>query len=146
DAPVPASFYGLHKYGAEGYVRLSGISHGIARLPNVYGPRQRSHLEGGVVAIFADALRAGRPITIVGTGEQVRDFLYVADAVDGILAIVDATRSGTWNVSTGSATSILELLRALEALTGTTAASTHAPPRPGDVTASCLSNARIAAE
>jgi UDP-glucose 4-epimerase len=146
DAPAPASFYGVHKLAAEAYVRLSGLPHGIVRLPNIYGPRQRSDLEGGVVAIFADSLRDHRPITIFGTGEQVRDFLYVKDAVAGIVAVATAPMSGTWNVSTGTAVSIRALLGQLETLTGVTAAVRWAAARSGDVGASCLANDMIAAD
>jgi UDP-glucose 4-epimerase len=146
DAPAPASYYGVHKLAAEGYVRISGLSHGVARLPNVYGPRQRSDLEGGVVAIFGEALRDARPVTIFGSGDQVRDFLYVEDAVAGILAIAGAIADGTWNVSTGQQTSVRALLGELEALTGRRAALRHEPARSGDVISSCLSSARIRTE
>ena len=146
DAPEPASYYGLHKYAAEGYTRLSGRSHGIVRLPNVYGPRQRSDLEGGVVAIFLESLQEARPITIFGDGEQVRDFLHVEDAVTGILAVAAAPTDGTWNVATGRATSINELLAQLERLVGRSVAVQHAPARPGDVRTSSLAIRRITAD
>jgi UDP-glucose 4-epimerase len=115
--PRPKSYYGAHKYLAERYVELDGIPYAIARLANVYGPRQRTDLEGGVVAIFAQRLREGLPVTINGTGQQSRDFVHVADVVEALLVMADSSLEGTWNVGTGRAVSVLELLRALEAAT-----------------------------
>jgi len=146
DAPAPASYYGLHKYAAEGYVRLSAMSHGIVRLPNIYGPRQRSDLEGGVVAIFIESLLASRPITMFGDGAQVRDFLHVEDAVAGILTVAAAGADGTWNVATGRATSINELLAHLQRLVGVHVAVQRAPARAGDVRNSSLAIRRIVAD
>ena len=54
-------------------------------LANVYGPRQDPHGEAGVVAIFAERLLAGEPVTIFGDGEQTRDFVYVDDVVDAFV-------------------------------------------------------------
>lgn len=124
-------------------MRGSGLSHGIVRYANVYGPGQRADLEGGVVAIFADALETGRSVTIIGSGEQVRDLVYVEDAVLGALAIATTSRDGTWNVATGVATSIHALLRQLESLISPATAVHHEPERPGDVRSSVLSILRI---
>jgi UDP-glucose 4-epimerase len=144
--PAPASPYGMHKLAAEAEVRESGLSHGIVRYANVYGPGQRADLEGGVVAIFADALATGRPVTIFGSGEQVRDLLYLEDAVLGALAIATTPRAGTWNVGTGVATSIHALLRQLESLISPATAVHHEAERAGDVRSSCLSILRIGQE
>ena len=137
--PRPKSYYGAHKYLAERYVELDDISYAIARLANVYGPRQRTDLEGGVVAIFADRLREGLPVTINGTGEQSRDFVHVGDVVDALMVMADSRLEGTWNVGTGRAISILELLRALEASIRPAVEVRHGQARHGDVRSSRLS-------
>ena len=137
--PRPRSLYGAHKYLAERYVELSGLSYANARLANVYGPRQRSDLEGGVVAVFADRLQRGEPILVNGTGGQRRDLVYVADVVHSLLTMARSDRDGTWNVGTGRSTSILELLRALEERIEPATKVRHGPPRPGDVGNSRLS-------
>ena len=60
---------------------------------NVFGPRQDpSSPYSGVIALFATALLAGKRLTIVGDGEQTRDFTYVANIVDGVLRAVNGTR------------------------------------------------------
>jgi UDP-glucose 4-epimerase len=131
--PRPKSYYSAHKYLGERYVELSGLSYANARLANVYGTRQRSDLEGGVVAIFIERLRRGQPVLINGTGEQRRDLIYAADVVDSLLTMARSDRDGTWNVGTGVSTSILEILRALESEIGPATEVRHGPRRPGDV-------------
>jgi len=141
--PHPKSYYSAHKYLAERYFELSGVSYGIARLANVYGPRQRSDLEGGVVSIFSERLRAGEPIVIQGTGQQYRDFVYVTDVVSAVLAMLDSRLEGTWNVATGTATTVLELLDALQARIAPPTEICHEASRPGDLFASVLLNGQI---
>lgn len=77
--PRPKTFYSVHKLMTEKYIELSGLDYAIAGLANVYGPRQRSDLEGGVVAIFAQRLANNQPITLFGSGEQRRDVVHVED-------------------------------------------------------------------
>lgn len=144
--PQPKNYYSAHKYLAERYLEYSGLPYAIARLANVYGPRQRSDLEGGVVAIFTERLSAGQPITIYGSGAQYRDFVYVADVVDAVLTMLDSSVDGMWNVATGEATSVNALLAALQERLGPASAIVHEPPRPGDVFASRLRIDRIKAE
>jgi UDP-glucose 4-epimerase len=130
--PRPKSYYSVHKYLGERYAELSGLSYANARLANVYGPRQRSDLEGGVVAIFTERLQNRQPILINGTGEQQRDLIYVADVVDSLLTMARSNRDGTWNVGIGVSTSILELLHALKDVQMGTGESRRGEIRPAD--------------
>lgn len=141
--PRPLSYYSTHKYLAERYVEMSGLPYAIARLANVYGPRQRTDSEGGVVAIFAERLRNGLPITINGSGEQTRDFVHVADVVEALLIMSRSRREGTWNVATAQATSLLSLLSLLERAIAPATKVRHVPARPGDITNSRLSIDKI---
>lgn len=136
--PRPKAFYSIHKYAAERYLELSGLPYAIARLANVYGPRQRSDLEGGVVAILAERLAAGLPITIFGTGEQRRDFVHVHDVVRALIAMMDCDINGMWNVGTGTMTTVNELLRETESVYGPATSVEYVAARPGDVFTSCL--------
>ena len=96
DPRRPVSPYGTAKLAAEEYLatwnRLYGTRHVALRFANVYGPRQLAKLEGGVVAIFTDRLRAGEGVTIFGDGGQTRDFVYVGDVVEAVLAAIGARR------------------------------------------------------
>ncbi|HLH74497.1 MAG TPA: NAD-dependent epimerase/dehydratase family protein [Chloroflexota bacterium] len=142
DPPCPANFYGVHKWAAERYVELSGVPATILRLANVFGPRQRSDLEGGVVAIFLERLIAGQPIILYG-GEQTRDFVYVSDVVDAIQATIQRRLFGIWNVGSGEEVSIRSLLELIEREVGRTAEIHVRERRPSDVSRSCVDATRL---
>jgi UDP-glucose 4-epimerase len=111
------------------------------RFANVYGPRQLAKLEGGVVAIFMDRLRAGETATIFGDGEQARDFVYVGDVVEAVVSALEAP-AGTYNVGTGRATSVNELWDACARVAGDAGEAVHAEPRAGDLHRSVLDPGR----
>jgi UDP-glucose 4-epimerase len=121
-ASEPLSPYGQSKLAAEGYLslyrRLHGLSGAIMRLGNVYGPRQDPLGEAGVIAIFCGRLQASQSPTVFGDGTQTRDYIYVGDVVDAVLAAGDAEASGPFNVGTGRETSVLELIELLRELGG----------------------------
>jgi UDP-glucose 4-epimerase len=149
DERRPLSPYGTAKLGAEEYLatwnRLHGGRHVALRFANVYGPRQLSKLEGGVVAIFVDRLRAGEGVTIFGDGEQTRDYVYVGDVVEAVLTAVGQD-GGVFNVGTGTETSVNELFEACREVAGVAAGADHAPARPGDVLRSVLDVSRTERE
>ena len=94
DHPVrPLCPYGASKYTFEMYLfmfkELYGLDYSVIRYPNVYGPRQDPNGEAGVVAIFIGQMLAGKPVTINGSGEQVRDFVYVCDCAKANLATLE---------------------------------------------------------
>ena len=102
----------------------------MLRFGNVYGPRQLAKLEGGVVAIFMDRLRAGENVRIFGDGEQERDFVYVGDVVDAILASIGRD-GGVFNVGTGQATSVNALFETVRRVAGVDAEAEYADARAG---------------
>jgi UDP-glucose 4-epimerase len=141
--PKPLSYYGAHKLLAEQYVRWSGVDYAIARPSNVYGPDQRTGVDGAVIAAFISAARHSSMLVINGDGTQRRDFLHVADLVSGLLLLGDCSESGTWNISSHEATSVLDLARLLEQLMGRPAKIMHGDRRPGDVDESQLASDQI---
>lgn len=142
--PAPESPYGRNKLAAERLVAAAGLPAAIARLANVYGAGQRSDLEGGVVAIFTDAVRAGGPVVVHGDGGQTRDFVHVDDVAEALCRMVEDDQVGTWNVGTGVATSVIGLLSLIERVSDRSLAVDHEPARPGDVRESFLRIERIA--
>lgn len=142
EAPSP---YGRYKAEAE---RLASSTPGLRsvtlRFANIFGPRQRTDLEGGVIAIFAGCLKRGEPLTIFGDGSAERDYLYVADAVAAILAALDRGTAGSYNIGTGIATSVSELVVQLTALLGPPVEVLRAAERPGEIQRSCLDSAKAA--
>ena len=139
----PLSYYGLHKLLAEQYVQWSGIDHAIARPSNVYGPDQPAGGEAAVIAAFVSAAQHSSPLVVHGDGTQSRDFLHVADLVSALLLLGGCDEAGTWNVSLGRATSVIELTQLLEQITGRPLEITHGNRRPGDVDESQLASDRI---
>ena len=81
----------------------------------MYGPRARtSGSYGAVFGVFLAQLMAGKPLTVVGDGEQTRDFTYVSDVVDALLAVAQSDRIGEiYNVGSGEPVSVNELIRLL---------------------------------
>jgi UDP-glucose 4-epimerase len=140
DVRNPLSPYGVAKLAAEEYLaawnRLHGTRHGTLRFGNVYGPRQEAGLEGGVVAIFLNAMAAGEETTIYGDGGQTRDFVHVDDVVRALLVAVG--RGGVFNVGSGVETTVRELHERCRAVTGDARLPRQAPPREGDLRRSIL--------
>jgi UDP-glucose 4-epimerase len=150
DSPLrPLSPYGIAKLCAEEYLlgwnRIHGSGNVVLRFANVFGPRQDSGLEGGVVSIFLERMALGQETTIYGDGLQERDFVYVGDVVAAILAATGHP-GGVLNVGTGEATSVLDLHRACAAVAGSAALPSFAPARLGDVQRSVLDTSLAATE
>ena len=145
DERRPVSPYGTAKLAAEEYLatwnRLHGTRHVALRFANVYGPRQLAKLEGGVVAIFMDRLRAGEGVTIFGDGEQTRDYVYVGDVVRAVLAAVGRD-GGVFNVGTATETSVNQLFDGCRRVAGVETQPTYAAARPGDALRSVVDVSR----
>jgi UDP-glucose 4-epimerase len=152
DAPVPSSEgtptepsspYGVAKYCAEQYValynRLFGTGHAILRFANVYGPRQGSSAEGGVVSAFCSNSLQHKPLLVFGDGRQTRDYVYVGDCVAALLAAADYGRAGIWNIGTGRQVNVLELATLVAEFTGNRSEPVFAPTRRGELLRSALS-------
>jgi len=150
EAPfLPLSPYGIAKKCGEEYLagwnRIHGTSHVSLRFGNVYGERQDSGLEGGVVAIFLERMARGEDTVIFGDGEQQRDFVYVGDIVAALLATVGRS-GGPYNIGTGVATSINDLHAACRRAAGIDAQPVHRDARLGDVTRSVIDPSRAGRE
>jgi UDP-glucose 4-epimerase len=149
DERRPVSPYGIAKLAGEEYLRgwnrIHGTRHVVLRFANVYGPRQDSGLEGGVVAIFLERMARGEGTTIFGDGGQTRDFVHVDDVVRALLAAAGRD-GGTFNVGTGSETSVGRLHELCRAASGVDEPPAHEPARLGDARRSVLDVARIKRE
>ena len=150
DAPtLPLCPYGQSELAADGYLelyeRLYGLNGVSLRLGNVYGPRQDPHGEAGVVAIFCGKLAEGARPVIFGTGQQTRDYIYVADVIAAMLAAEATTVTGSFNIGTGREVSVLDLI---EILAKTTRSAdfepVFEPPRDGEVERISINPARAA--
>lgn len=135
----PSSFYGLTKLTTESYLKLYyeafGLPYQCFRYSNVYGPRQGHGGEGGVISIFCEHLIHGKNLTVFGDGEQTRDFIYVGDVVHAIRGLLEtpSARDDVFNVANGKQTTLNQVAKELEKLTGKTLHATHKAPRLGDI-------------
>jgi UDP-glucose 4-epimerase len=150
DPTNPISFYGLSKLTAEGYIKMYHdfyhIPYTILRFANVYGPGQTAKGEGGVVAIFMDRLSRSLPLQIHGDGEQTRDFIYVGDVVQALIAANKDGAAQTLHVSTTERTSIntlASLANEIHERYSDIVPIEHHPAREGDIKHSCLCNQSI---
>jgi UDP-glucose 4-epimerase len=137
----PLAPYGASKLAAEEYLatynRLHDTAHTSLRLGNVYGPRQDPHGEAGVVAIFLGKLANGEAPHVFGDGTQERDYVFVADVVAATLAALERP-AGVFNVGTGTAMSVLDLLDTCLRASGVEAEPVFDPPRLGELQRSVL--------
>ncbi|MEI6161091.1 MAG: NAD-dependent epimerase/dehydratase family protein [Roseococcus sp.] len=150
----PLTAYGADKLGSELHAAIAWQVHGVptfgCRFFNVYGPRQDPLSPySGVISIFARRVASGEELTINGDGEQLRDFVYVADVVrhllGGMALLRRAPQATVINVCTGRATSLLELLASLERVCGRAARRRFGPERQGDIRLSLGDPARATA-
>lgn len=124
--------YALTKMVGEQYVmhwcQVYGLPCVSLRLFNVYGPRSRtSGTYGAVFGVFLAQKLAGEPFTVVGDGNQTRDFTFVTDVARAFMAAADSEVSGEiMNVGSGNTYSVNRLV---ELLGGKKA---HIPKRPGE--------------
>ena len=133
----PESPYGVSKHTLEHYLYLWKLLHGldytVLRYPNVYGPRQNPHGEAGVNAIFILLMLQGKRPRIFGTGEQVRDYLYVMDVVQANELALALGSGETVNLGTGIGTSVNDIFRELKAILGFAGEPLYEAARPGEV-------------
>lgn len=145
----PKDNYGANKLSCEYHLDLYRQNYGLAyvalRYPNVYGPRQDSKGEAGVIAIFAGAMLGDRPTKITGDGRQTRDFCYVGDIARANQLALASDASGIYNVGTGVPTDINRVHAVLSAATGYTRSPVYVPQPPGEVRATYLDSTKAKA-
>jgi UDP-glucuronate 4-epimerase len=147
----PASPYAATKAAGEllcdSYASLYGLSVTSLRFFTAYGPRGRPDM---AIAKFARAILEGAPLPFFGDGSTARDYTYIDDIIDGVVAAVDGTaaRGGhqVYNLGESRTTTLAELVALLEERLGKKAVLDRKPAQPGDVPLTCadLSAARAA--
>lgn len=148
DLPLlPTSCYGITKMTSEHYLRvyhdLYGLNSIVLRFANVYGERQGEGGEGGVISIFCKLLVQDKPLTVFGSGEQTRDFVYAGDIAQAAAKALTLTGFNIINISTGRETSLNTLLGAFKNACGHDFTVNYAPERSGDIYRSVLSNQHL---
>jgi UDP-glucose 4-epimerase len=133
----PLSGYGISKYTPEQYLRIYqqmyGLEFTILRYANVYGIRQDPRGEGGVISIFIDKALGQTPFTIFGDGEQTRDYIYVEDVARANISALHAGESEVFNIGTGVHTTLNQLVKKLQEISGQSLETIYENERLGDI-------------
>jgi UDP-glucose 4-epimerase len=132
----PLCHYGASKYTFELYLHVFNanydLDYSVIRYPNVYGPRQDPHGEAGVVAIFTGQMLRGEQVTINGSGEQVRDYVFVTDCARVNLMLLNQGSRRVYNLGSGIGTSVNEIFQQLKDITGYTNQAVFGPAKAGE--------------
>ena len=113
------------------YYHLYRMSITCLRFFTVYGPRQRPDL---AIHKFAKLIEQGKPIPVFGDGSMMRDFTYIDDIIDGIVAAMEkCSGSNIYNLGEATPISVNDLIVEIEKALGKKAVRKYLPPQPGDV-------------
>ena len=114
----PVGAYGHLHLRCEAEVMAASRDHGlparILRCATVYGEHQDPDRGQGAVVTFLHRIERGEPIDLYGGGATIRDYVYVGDVARATIALIEAGGPAKINVGSGTGTSLLELLRAVE--------------------------------
>ncbi len=146
----PLSPYGINKLSMEKslffYKKVKGLDYTILRLANVYGPRQNSKGEAGVVAIFIDKLLGGEQPFINGNGNQTRDYVYVKDVARAFTMAQEKTQSDKFNIGTSKETTVNEIFDKIVSEIKIKTEKKYREIKKGEQQRSCLDYRRIKQE
>ena len=150
DHPLePISMHGVNSVVTERYARFFARRYGFAvttlRYSNVYGPGQTGRRGQGVVAAWSRALADGNPIAVFGDLGARRDFVFAEDAADATVAAGLARDAcGAFNVGSGVATPLADVLELIATVVGRAPLLQQRPARGLDVSATALDCSRLA--
>jgi UDP-glucuronate 4-epimerase len=150
DDPIeaPASLYAATKRANElmgaVYASLHGLPQSGLRFFTVYGPWGRPDM---AYFSFTRKILAGEPIEVFGEGKMARDFTYIDDIVDGIIAVLDRPpprgQDRVLNIGGGRPVGLLRMIELLEQTLGVPAQKIMRPMQPGDVTSTCADVSKL---
>ena len=142
DAPDPLNPYSVSKLAGEQLMKmyhdLYGIQTASLRYFNVYGPRQSNTGQyAPVVGIFQKQKENNSALTIVGDGEQTRDFVHVYDVADANILLAESDATGVYNVGTGVEYSVNQIANMISDV------QRNVPPRVGEARRSLADSSKL---
>lgn len=138
DRTMPINPYGMTKLAMEGLASSYSYTHGFTcvalRYFNLYGPGENHNPETHAIPRFIAQIRKGEEVTVWGTGEHQRDFVYISDIVSAHLKALSLEQGKYhyFNLSGKNATKVSDVIKLLEKNLGISARIKNFPPRPGD--------------
>jgi UDP-glucose 4-epimerase len=150
DDPLrPRSYHAAGKIAAEYFIHAWADQYEgnavILRPSNVYGPGQEPKCGFGIIATAFDHALSGAPLTVLGDGRTVRDYLYVDDLIAALRKALGSpfpTGVRACNLSSGAALELNDLLDRIDRITGRPLQRVMQPARPIDIRSIALDNAR----
>lgn len=144
---LPKSIYGQSKLTIENllnfYARSTGLEVNILRISNPFGPGQNPSKPQGIVAVAMDCAYYERVLKIYGKGEAVRDYIYIDDVAEAMLLVAESSGSSIVNISSGIGQSVMDIVQAIEEISGWTIRKEFVPNCSSDVKANILDKKRI---
>ncbi|MGD9784556.1 MAG: NAD-dependent epimerase/dehydratase family protein [Hyphomicrobiaceae bacterium] len=140
----PISSHGISKLTIEQYLHLfahvEGLSAIVLRVANAYGPGQKFRKGNGLIPAVRERIERDEPVQIIGDGSMRRDYVYVADVAEAIMASVSRRESDsvTVNIGSGHAHSVKEVVDLVERIVGRPVKREFVPARKSDVDVSLL--------
>lgn len=139
DRTMPINPYGVTKLAMEGlassYAANFGFSCTALRYFNLYGPGERHEPETHVIPRFVHQIHNGEAVTVWGSGEHQRDFVYVEDIVKAHILALTKSKEASFsymNLSGKNAIKVIDLIGMIAKIIGKEANIQHFDPRPGD--------------
>ena len=136
---IPSSPYGASKLEMEKKINHFTVQYKIQsiilRLFNVYGSEQSIEY-AGVITQFREKINQNLPLIIYGDGSAMRDFIHVNDVVIAIILAMNSSESNTYNIASGTSTSIVDLAKIMITLSGKPLDIIFKPARSGDILSS----------
>ena len=148
DLPRPLSPYGISKLNFENYLnyfsskRISKSKLTILRPGNIYGPWQNPDGEAGVISIFAKKMLNNEDVSIFGSGDEYRDYVYVDDVIDFIFKTLNLNVVGTYNLASGISTKTIEIFENISDILGYNNDPMFYDKREGDIFGIELDNSK----
>jgi len=144
----PICSYGITKLTTEKYLiyfnKIFGVDYLIYRISNLYGPGQNPSGIQGLIPCVINRMLKGMPINIFGDGKNIRDYIYVRDAVEAfVLGMKMDLKNDVFNVGTGKGYTINQIIEITSRITGVKPAVAYSEKRPIDVKANVLNSQKI---
>jgi UDP-glucose 4-epimerase len=148
DPVRPVSAYGVSRLAGEAYSQMYATTFGIptqvVRCANVYGPGQSHSRPQGAVAVFLNRVAAGLPISVVGNGTSIRDYVHIDDVTSALARLVlDRVDCGVVNLGSGIGHTVVQLLEVVSEAVGRSPVVEFVPRRPQDVDAIVLDVSKL---
>ncbi len=152
DSLYPISPYAISKLAIEKYLEyyriFRGLDYLVARISNPYGPHQNVVGNQGIIPIFLNLIKNSQPISIFGDGKNIRDYIFVDDAIDNLLKLSFGSKNKyrIYNIGSGEGISINELVEAMKKITQKRIKTNGLPQRKADIRSIVLDISRIQQE